>query len=160
MDRFLKLPLGELGRVAEAHRKEELKRRLGDTAPLFPDLRDLLLRKCAPDELEHVRAIFEHQPFGELERLVARQLRQVAGLDSDVLHITPKQRERLDAMIASWAWDAATFALEIKLSGRTVGWRRSRFEYAEREEPVGRTARGVPADRSLSGTATPEELAI
>ena len=162
MDRFLKLPLGELGRVAEAHRKEELKRRLGDTAPLFPDLRDVLLRKCAPDQLEHVRAIFEHQPFGELERLVARQLLHVAGLDSDVLHITPKQRERLDAMIASWAWDAASFALEIKLSGRHRGVEAvKRFEYVEREEQVGREPGLVEflRDRSLSGTATAEELA-
>ena len=30
MDRFLKFPHGELARVAEAHLKEERKRRLGD----------------------------------------------------------------------------------------------------------------------------------
>ena len=45
MDRFLKLPAGELARVAEAHLKEELKRRLGDTAPLVPAVRELILRK-------------------------------------------------------------------------------------------------------------------
>src|SRR3954469_9184048 len=70
MDRFLKLPHGELARVAQAHRKEELKRQLGDTAPLFPAVRELILRKCVPAEREQVRAIIERQSFGELERLV------------------------------------------------------------------------------------------
>src|SRR2546430_12398333 len=37
MDRFLKLPDGELARVAEVARKERLKRELGDPLePLFP----------------------------------------------------------------------------------------------------------------------------
>src|SRR5213595_728521 len=47
MDRFLKLPHGELARVAEAHLKDERMRRIGEVAPLFPALRTLLLRKCA-----------------------------------------------------------------------------------------------------------------
>lgn len=162
MDRFLKLPHGELGRVAEAHLKEELKRRLGDIAPLFPELRELLLRKCAPDQVAQVRAIFQRQPFGELERLLARQLLHVAGLGSDVLHITSKQRDRLDAMIAVWSWDAATFALEIKMTRRTRGVEPLKhFEYVEREKPVQREQGLVEflRDPALSGTATPEELA-
>ena len=48
MDRFLKLPDGELARVAEAHLKDELKRRLGEIAPLFPELRALILRNACP----------------------------------------------------------------------------------------------------------------
>src|SRR6058998_1134083 len=56
MDRFLKLPHGELARIAEAHLKDELKRRLGEVAPLVPELRGLILRKCTPDQLEPVRA--------------------------------------------------------------------------------------------------------
>src|ERR1044072_2373800 len=47
MERFLKLPQGELARVAEVHLKEERRRRLGDLAPLFPGLRTPLLGKCA-----------------------------------------------------------------------------------------------------------------
>src|SRR6059036_4053220 len=39
MDRFLKLPQGELARVAEAHLKEERLRRLGEVTPLFHELR-------------------------------------------------------------------------------------------------------------------------
>ena len=101
MDRFLKLPHGELARVAGVHLKEERKRRLGEVAPLLPDLRALILRKWAPDHGDPVRAIIEQQSFGELERLVAGTLLHVARLGSDVLHVTPKQRARLDSAIES-----------------------------------------------------------
>ena len=75
MDRFLRLPPGELAKVALAQRKQELKRELGDEpAPLFREVRALILRKCAPRSSAHVRAIFEKQPFGELERLVTEKL--------------------------------------------------------------------------------------
>jgi transcriptional regulator with XRE-family HTH domain len=78
MDRFLKLPSGELARLADAQRKAELKRELGDEpAPLFGEVRDLILRKCHPDKEAHVRSIFEKQPFGELERLVTHRLLHV-----------------------------------------------------------------------------------
>src|SRR6266487_4367449 len=83
MDRFLKLPHGELARIAEAHLKEELKRRLGEIAPLFPELRALILEKCVPAQVEQVRAIIEQQTFGDLERLVAQTLLHVAGLRGD-----------------------------------------------------------------------------
>lgn len=136
MDRFLKLPPGELARVADAHLKEDLKRRLGDTEPLFPELRDLLLDKCVPSQLAQVRAIFERQPFGELERLVGVKLLEVAGLGSDVLHVTAKQHDRLESLIASWRWDAVTFAIEITLTTPGPGRRGApavrSFEYVER----------------------------
>jgi transcriptional regulator with XRE-family HTH domain len=78
MDKFLKLPSGELARLADVQRKEELKRELGEEpAPLFQDIRALILRKCHPDRAPHVRAIFEQQPFGELERLVTQTLLDV-----------------------------------------------------------------------------------
>ena len=78
MDTFLKLPSGELARLAEVQRKEELKRELGEEpAPLFQEIRALILRKCHPDRAPHVRAIFEQQPFGELERLVTQTLLDV-----------------------------------------------------------------------------------
>src|SRR5256884_2496067 len=74
MDRFLKLPDGELARVAEVARKERLKRELGDPLePLFPRVRDLILRKCQPEKAQQIRAIFERQPLGELERLIVKQ---------------------------------------------------------------------------------------
>jgi len=78
MDRFLKLPSGELARLAAAQRKEELKRELGEEpTPLFGEVRQLILRKCYPDKEPHVRAIFEKQPFGELERLITYRLLKV-----------------------------------------------------------------------------------
>lgn len=79
MDKFLRLPPGELARVAALQRKHDLKRELGDEAtPLFREVRELVLRKCQPDKAKHVRAIFETQPFGELERLVTRKVLDVA----------------------------------------------------------------------------------
>ena len=78
MDKFLKLPSGELARLVEVQRKEELKRELGEeSAPLFRDVRELILRKCHPDKRAHVSAIFDTQPFGELERLVTQRLLDV-----------------------------------------------------------------------------------
>jgi len=80
MDKFLQLPRGELARLAAFQRREQMKQTLGDEAvplPLFPDLRALLLGKCLPDKVAAVRAIFEKQPFGELERLVAQKLLDV-----------------------------------------------------------------------------------
>ena len=78
MDKFLKLPSGELAKLADLQRREELKRELGDDpAPLFHEVRELILRKCNPEQQEHVRAVFEKQPFGELERLVTQTLLDV-----------------------------------------------------------------------------------
>ena len=78
MAKFLKLPSGELAKLADHQRKEELKKTLGDPpAPLFQEVRELILRKCAPDREKQVRTIFEKQPFGELERLVTQKLLDV-----------------------------------------------------------------------------------
>jgi len=78
MDKLLKLPSGELARLADHQRKEQLKRALGDEpTPLFREVRVLILRKCKPDTERHVRAVFERQPFGELERLVTQKLLDV-----------------------------------------------------------------------------------
>ncbi len=87
IDKFLKLPSGELAKLADLQRKEELKRELGDAlAPLFHEVRELILRTCNPERREHVRAIFEKQPFGELERLVTQTLLDVVkGVAKDEL---------------------------------------------------------------------------
>jgi transcriptional regulator with XRE-family HTH domain len=71
MDQLLKLERGELAKLAAHQRMEQLKRELGDEpAPLFGEVRELILRKCHANRKRAVRAIFEQQPFGELERLV------------------------------------------------------------------------------------------
>jgi transcriptional regulator with XRE-family HTH domain len=78
MERRLELPKGTLAALAEVQRKDELKKQLGDeSAPLFGEVRELILRKCNPGNEVHVRAIFEKQPFGELERLVTQKLLDV-----------------------------------------------------------------------------------
>src|SRR5262249_52068680 len=78
MGKFLKLPSGQLSKLAELQRKEELKKKLADPpTPLFKEVRELILRKCRPEKEKQVRAIFEKQPFGELERLVTQKLLDV-----------------------------------------------------------------------------------
>jgi len=74
-----------------------------------------------------------------------------------VLHVTPKQRARLDAAIASWGWDPATFALTVALATGE----QKRFEYSERLN--GGPEKGLLEflrEPLLSGTATEEELAF
>jgi transcriptional regulator with XRE-family HTH domain len=78
MAKFLKLPNGELAKLAELQRQEELKRKLADPpTPLFREVRELVLHKCKPEKQKQIRAIFEKQPFGELERLVTQKLLDV-----------------------------------------------------------------------------------
>jgi transcriptional regulator with XRE-family HTH domain len=78
MEPFLGLPRGELSLLADLQRKEALQRRLGDPlTPLFQEVRELILRKCPPDNAPLIRTIFEKQPFGELERLVTQKLLEV-----------------------------------------------------------------------------------
>lgn len=78
MGRFLRLPNGELAKLADLQRQEELKRKLAEPpTPLFKEVRELVLRKCKADKQRQVRAIFEKQPFGELERLVTQKLLDV-----------------------------------------------------------------------------------
>jgi len=78
MGEFLKLSSGKLAKLAELQRREELKKDFEDPpAPMFQEVRDLILRKCAPGRQQEIRAIFEKQPFGELERLVTQKLLDV-----------------------------------------------------------------------------------
>ena len=78
MGKFLKLPDGKLTEFAEHQRKERLKRHLADPpAPLFGEVRELILVKCRHDHEKQIRVIFEKQPFGELERLVTQKLLDV-----------------------------------------------------------------------------------
>ena len=78
MEAFLRLGPGELARLVEIERTEEIRRRLGQgPEPLYREFRDLVLRKCVPEKRDEVRAVFEGQPFGTLERLVTRKLLEV-----------------------------------------------------------------------------------
>ena len=76
--RALKLPRGELSRLADLERKEEARKRMAEIPrPLFRECRELMLRKCQAARQKEVRRIFEKEPFGELERLVTQKLLDV-----------------------------------------------------------------------------------
>jgi transcriptional regulator with XRE-family HTH domain len=78
MGKFLKMSRGSLAKLAELQRREELKRNFEDPpAPLLQEVRELVLRKCSPEKQQQIRAIFEKQPLGELERLVTQKLLDV-----------------------------------------------------------------------------------
>jgi transcriptional regulator with XRE-family HTH domain len=91
MGKLLKLPSGELAKLAHLQRREQLKKKLGDPpSPLFKEVRELILGKCNPDKQTEIRAIFEKQPFGELERLVTQKLLDVVkGLAKQELENEP-----------------------------------------------------------------------
>lgn len=197
MERFLKLPGGELSKLADLQRKEELKRALAvPPAPLLGELRELILRKCPAGKADPLRAIFEQQPIGELERLVTQKLLDVVKavakeelqnenwlrlvarlsgrsyeemrvailefLDTDAFHISLENcTSFLDPLIHSWDIDLVTFAIEIVLAPRLAPGCSKRFEFVETgnaqeaEEPG---LREFLRDKSLSGTATEEEI--
>ena len=102
MEVLLKLPAGQLARLAEVQRKDLLKRRLADPpAPLFKEVRELILRKCAPDSEKTIRTLFEKEPFGALERLVTQKLLDVVKRvtkeeldDEGWLHLVAQLSER------------------------------------------------------------------
>jgi len=73
--RALKLPQGQLAKLADQQRREQLRKRLGDQpTPLLHNVRELILRKCHPRKTKEIREIFEKQHFGELERFVTQKL--------------------------------------------------------------------------------------
>jgi len=87
MSGFLRLPSGELSKLADDQRRENLKKRVTEPPrPLFKECRELVLRKCDPERRREIRRIFEKEPFGEFERLITQTLLDVAqGLAKDEL---------------------------------------------------------------------------
>ena len=78
LGRFLKLPSGKLAGLADLQRKQELKKKIQvPPVPLFREVRDLLLEKCKREKRREISAIFEKEPFGELERLITQKLLDV-----------------------------------------------------------------------------------
>ena len=78
MGRFLQLSNGELATLARAQRLDELRRGYeGPQGALLKETRELILQKCAPAQRQQIRAVFERQAFGELERLITQKLLDV-----------------------------------------------------------------------------------
>ena len=75
IEQALKLPQGQLAKLADQQRLEQLRKRLGDQpTPFLHNVRELILRKCHPKKTRQIRTIFEKQHFGELERFVTQKL--------------------------------------------------------------------------------------
>jgi transcriptional regulator with XRE-family HTH domain len=78
LGRVLKLPVGKLASLADLQRGQELKKKIQTSPlPLFKEVRELLLRKCKAAKRSQIRAIFEKEAFGELERLITQKLLDV-----------------------------------------------------------------------------------
>lgn len=79
MEKFLKLPVGDLSKLADMQRNNELKSRWENPPkPIWGEVRELVLRKCHPDKQNSLRQIFIKEPFGEIERMVTQKLLDVA----------------------------------------------------------------------------------
>jgi len=79
IETFLKLPAGELSKLVELQRTEEIKRKIEESPrPLFQEIREMILRKCKPEKNKQLRSIFDKEPFGEIERLITQKLLDVA----------------------------------------------------------------------------------
>ena len=79
IESFLKLPTGELSKLAGLQREEDLRKKIKEAPrPLFQEIRELILQKCSPEKARQLRSIFEREPFGEIERLVGQKLLDVA----------------------------------------------------------------------------------
>src|SRR5512147_266642 len=56
MSEFLRLPSGELSKLADVQRRENLKKRVTEPPrPLFKECRELVLRKCDPERRREIR---------------------------------------------------------------------------------------------------------
>jgi len=77
--KILKLPAKDLANLADAQRREELKRKVLDPPrPLFQEFRRLILRKCIASKRKQIANICEREPFGEFERFITQKLLDVA----------------------------------------------------------------------------------
>ena len=109
MNAFLKLPKGQLSAMVRAQRRELLKKELVDPpAPLFKEVRELVIRKCGSGRRAQVRDIFEKQAFGEVERLVTQKLldvtkgvvREELGSESWLRSVAKRRRQSYEEMRA------------------------------------------------------------
>jgi transcriptional regulator with XRE-family HTH domain len=182
---FLKLPEGELSRLADLQRREDLKKKVADPSqPLFPAARELILRKCESASELQIRETFEKEPFGALERLVTQKLLDVAKrvakeeldcgrehgratilefLDTDIFHVSAENCIAfLDSLVKSWDIDLETFGIRIVLNSDRARGPLKRFDFVEREPEnsfdIEPGLEEFLRDPLLSGDATDEEI--
>ena len=79
IEKFLKLPAGDLSKLADLQLKQELKRKVDfPPVPLFGQVREQILGKCEKSIRNEIKHIFEKEPFGEIERIITQKLLDVA----------------------------------------------------------------------------------
>jgi transcriptional regulator with XRE-family HTH domain len=177
MEVFLQLEPGELGRLAENERAEEIKR----------------------EKRDEVRAVFEGRPFGTLERLVTQTLLEVVQriarqeldseswirlaarvggrsheemrvivlefLDTDVFHVSNENCVAfIDPLVESWDVDLSSFRLEIMLNRSLVADPHRTFTFVESTPANDSGEESGLADflddPQLSGDVTEEEVRL
>jgi len=75
MEAILRLQPGRLATLADLQRKEAVKKKLGALpTPLLKDVRELILRTCAPQTARTLAPLFAREPLGALERFVTQHL--------------------------------------------------------------------------------------
>lgn len=138
METFLRFPAGKLATLADLQHKHALKSKLADPpAPSFREVRELILCKCAPGREKPIRAIFEKEAFGVLERLVTQKLLDV---------VKRVAKEELD--------DETWLRLSPYRSSRNHAARRTSRE-KRAVQPV-----AVPVGDANSNTLTPCNFAV
>jgi transcriptional regulator with XRE-family HTH domain len=125
IEKFLKLPDGDLSKLAELEHKQQLKRRLDfPSVPLFEQVREEILEKCEPAKRKEIQHIFEKEPFGEIERIVTQKLLDVAkdltreGLNHEtwvrlVARVNHKSYEEMRVIIVEFL-ESDIFSLSIQ----------------------------------------------
>ena len=168
METFLRLPAGKLAMLADRLRTDTLKRKLVDPpAPLFKEVRELILGKCERGKEQSIRAMFENEPFGALERLVTQKLLDVVKrvtqeeLDDEdwlrlVARLTDRSYEQMRVIVLEFL-EADIFNVSAE---NCVTFLDPLIEELEPASPVNEEP-GLQAflqDPSLRGDATAEEI--
>jgi hypothetical protein len=158
IEAFLQLPPGQLAKLAEIQRQEELKKRVAERPePLFRQCRALIMETCARRSQPDVSAVLEREPFGVLERLVTQTFLDVARevakrekdndewlhrvaarevvlqfLEADVFSVSVENGVALlTPLIEGWDIDLATFAMEVVLHEGMAEYRKKQFGFFE-----------------------------
>src|SRR2546426_12496754 len=75
LGRVLKLPPGKLAGLAYLQRKQELKKKIENpAAPLFKEVRQLLINKGRRSKHRQLQAIFEKKPVAQIEQLITQNV--------------------------------------------------------------------------------------
>ncbi len=75
LEAVLRLQPGRLATLADLQRTEAVKKKLGALpTPLLKEVRELILRTCAPQTARTLAPLFAREPLGALERFVTQRL--------------------------------------------------------------------------------------